>query len=257
MCQMKRRSFLGSSVAVLGGSTLAEEHAHAQGKSAGGAGAHVHTHTVSVMTESANRLLAALSAEQKAKIVFPFTDEERFRWFYTPVERKGITWFEMSPYQRHLASALLASGLSQAGYIKAVTIMSLEDVLRVLENDSGVRRNPENYHFSIFGEPSDSATWGYRVEGHHVSQNYTVANGQVVDGPSFFGSNPAEVKQGPRKGLRALPLEDDLGFELVHALMNRCKRRQSSIRKPMAIFSPPTRVRRRSRVNPPVWRPPR
>jgi len=140
------------------------------------------------------------------------------RWFYTPVERKGLTLGEMAPFQRHLASALLAAGLSQAGYIKAVTIMSLEEVLKIIENDSGARRNPEKYHFSIFGTPSDSTTWGYRVEGHHVSQNYTVVNGSVISGPSFFGSNPAEVKQGPRKGLRALPHEDDMGFTLIETL---------------------------------------
>jgi hypothetical protein len=96
--------------------------------------------------------------------------------------------------------------------------MSLEDVLKALENDSGERRDPEKYHFTVFGTPSDTGTWGWRVEGHHLSQNYTVANGQVVDGPSFFGSNPAEVRQGPRKGLRTLAGEDDLGFELIHAL---------------------------------------
>jgi hypothetical protein len=114
--------------------------------------------------------------------------------------------------------------LSQPGYIKAVTIMSLEDVLKVMENDSGVRRNPEKYHFTIFGTPSDAGTWGYRVEGHHISQNYTVTNGQVVDGPSFFGSNPAEVKQGPRKGLRVLAPEDDLGFEVINALDERLQK---------------------------------
>ena len=70
----------------------------------------------------------------------------------------------------------------------------------------------------MFGTPSDTGTWGWRVEGHHLSQNYTVANGQVVDGPSFFGANPAEVRQGPRKGLRTLAGEDDLGFEVIHAL---------------------------------------
>ena len=37
---------------------------------------HNHVHTVSVMTETANRLLAALSPEQKAKVTFPFQDEE-------------------------------------------------------------------------------------------------------------------------------------------------------------------------------------
>jgi hypothetical protein len=215
MCQVQRRSFLSSSANLLGGSLIASQKGHGQ---TAANDMHHHVHTVSVMTETANHLLAALGPEQKAKAVISFGDEERMRWFYTPVERKGLTLGEMSPYQRHLASALLAAGLSQTGYIKAVTIMSLEDVLKVIENDSGARRNPEKYHFSIFGTPSDTGTWGYRVEGHHVSQNYTVANGQVVGGPSFFGSNPAEVKQGPRRGLRVLAREDDMGFEVIHAL---------------------------------------
>jgi hypothetical protein len=124
----------------------------------------------------------------------------------------------MSPYQKHLASALLAAGLSQTGYIKAVTIMSLEDVLKFLENDSGERRNPEKYYFSLFGTPSNSGTWGYRVEGHHLSQNYTVVDGEIIDGPAFFGCNPAEIRQGTRKGLRTLAREDDLGIELIHLL---------------------------------------
>lgn len=217
MCQIKRRSFLSATAGILGAAPLAQ-HSHAQTKNAAASGLQRHTHSVSVMSETANRLLAALDANQKTKAQFPFDDPERFRWFYTPVERKGLTWSEMSPYQRHLASALLAAGLSQTGYIKAVTIMSLEDVLRMMENGSGPRRDPENYHFTIFGEPGDSGTWGYRVEGHHVSQNYTIANGQVIDGPSFFGSNPAQVKQGPRAGLRALPQEDDLGFALINSL---------------------------------------
>jgi hypothetical protein len=45
-----------------------------------------------------------------------------------------------------------------------------------------------------------------------------VANGHVLNGPSFFGSNPAEVRQGLRKGLRTLAGEDDLGFEVIHTL---------------------------------------
>jgi hypothetical protein len=56
------------------------------------------------------------------------------------------------------------------------------------------------------------------VEGHHVSQNFTVANGHVVDGPSFFGANPAEVRQGPRAGLRTLAAEEDLGRDLITSL---------------------------------------
>src|SRR5213592_1823015 len=220
MCQVKRRSFLGLSATILGGGLVAAKTAHGfqnDGQSAAGT-VHHHVHATSVMTETANRFLAALSPEQRMKATFQFSDDERMNWHFIPKERKGLTLREMSPYQRHLASALLAAGLSQTGYIKAVTIMSLEDVLKIMENDSGERRNPEKYYVSVFGTPSDGGTWGYRVEGHHLSQNYTVVNGKVIDGPSFFGANPAEVRQGPRKGLRTLPGEDDLGIELIHTL---------------------------------------
>jgi Protein of unknown function (DUF3500) len=153
------------------------------------------------MAECAKRFLGALDADQR-KALFPFNTDERMNWHFIPRERTGLPLLEMTLYQKHLASALLATGLSQGGYIKAVTIMSLEDVLRILEDDSGERRNPEKYYFSLFGTPSDSGTWGYRIEGHHLSQNYTVVDGKAIDAPSFFGSNPAELRQGPRKGLR-------------------------------------------------------
>jgi hypothetical protein len=176
------------------------------------------TNSASVMTEAANRFLVSLTPEQKAKATFKFDDAERMNWFYVPIDRKGLPLREMSPYQKHLASALLSAGLSQSGYMKAVTIMSLEDVLKMMEKDSGERRNPEKYYFSIFGTPGDDATWGYRVEGHHVSQNWTVVRGKVVDAPSFFGDNPAEVRVGPRAGLRTLAAEEDLGRDLISSL---------------------------------------
>lgn len=219
---MKRRSFLTSSAAVLGASTLAplaaQDHHHHDH----------HRPAASLITECANRFLAALDENQRGRAMFPFDTDERMNWHFIPDNtklaidtlgvRKGLTLRDMSPYQRHLASALLAAGLSQSGYIKAVTIMSLEEVLRVMEGDAGEHRNPEKYYFSIFGTPADTGAWGYRVEGHHVSQNYTVVNGKVLGGPSFFGANPAEVRQGPRKGLRVLAAEDDLGFDLIRTL---------------------------------------
>jgi hypothetical protein len=176
------------------------------------------TNSSSVMLESANRFLNALTPEQRAKAVFAFDDAERKNWAFIPQERKGLPLREMSPYQKHLASALLSAGLSQSGYMKAVTIMSLEDVLRVMEKDNGERRNPEKYYFSIFGTPSETGVWGYRVEGHHVSQNYTLVGSRIVDGPSFFGANPAEVREGPRAGLRTLAAEEDLGRDVVASL---------------------------------------
>ncbi len=171
-----------------------------------------------VMTRAAQHFLASFTPEQRAKATFAFQEDERLNWHYIPKERKGIPLLEMTMAQKALAHALLSAGLSQQGYIKAVTIMSLDDVLRVMENDDGNRRNPEKYYFTVFGEPSDTGTWGFRVEGHHLSQNFTVVNGKVADTPSFFGANPAEVREGPRKGLRTLAAEEDLGRDLMESL---------------------------------------
>jgi uncharacterized protein DUF3500 len=175
-------------------------------------------HTSAVMTESAKAFLASLTPEQRAQATFALQDDERFDWHYIPKPRKGLPLRDMTSAQKQLAHALLAAGLSQRGYIKATTIMSLDEILQVMENGKGPRRDPDGYFFTIFGEPSETGTWGYRIEGHHISQNFTVTNGKVQDAPSFFGSNPAEVLDGPRKGLRVLAREDDLGRELMALL---------------------------------------
>ncbi len=223
MKRIDRRSLLSSAASFAGTGLLVHKIAGAyQGHDHVDSPSPVHAHrpiaSGSLMTEAANRFLAALGPEQRAKATFKFEDDERMNWHFVPRERKGLPLREMTPYQKHLASALLSAGLSQTGYIKAVTIMSLEDVLRIIEKDSGEHRNPEKYYFSVFGTPSETDSWGYRVEGHHFSQNYTVVNGSVTDGPSFFGANPAEVRQGPRKGLRTLAAEDDLGLDMIQSL---------------------------------------
>lgn len=176
------------------------------------------------MAKAARHFLDALTPEQRAKTAFRFEDDERINWHFIPRARKGLALREMTPTQKLLAHALLSAGLSRQGYIKAATIMSLEEVLRILENDSGERRNPEGYYFSIFGEPSENGAWGFRVEGHHVSQNFTLVNGRAHDAPAFFGANPAEVREGPRKGLRALAAEEDLARELLGSLDREQKR---------------------------------
>jgi hypothetical protein len=186
--------------------------------------AYVRIPSSGIMETAAKNFLNSLTPQQRAQATYKFEDDQRFDWHFIPKARKGLPLKEMTSYQTKLAHALLSAGLSQRGYIKAVTIMSLEDVLKVMEKDNGERRNPDGYFFTIFGEPSSSGVWGYRVEGHHLSQNYTVAGGKVVDSPSFFGSNPADVKDGPRKGTRVLAAEEDLARELVTALEGEQKK---------------------------------
>ena len=174
------------------------------------------------MASAALHFLASLSPEQKAKATFKFEDDQRLVWHFIPdsmFPRKGISFKELDPAQQKLAHALLSAGLSQRGYQKATTIMSLESILKELEHGKGPVRDPDLYFFSLFGEPSESTTWGWKVEGHHLSLNYTVVGGQfIASAPSFMGSNPAEVKQGPRHGLRILSREEDLARELLQSL---------------------------------------
>ncbi|MBL8236087.1 MAG: DUF3500 domain-containing protein [Bryobacterales bacterium] len=177
------------------------------------------THTPLVMSNAAQALLNSLSGEQKAKAVFSFNDEERLNWHFIPRERKGLSYKHMTPEQRPLALALLNASLSQQGFVKATSIMSLEEILKIQENNTPPgRRDPENYFFSIFGEPSENGTWGFRFEGHHVAMNFTIVNNKVASSPMFYGTNPAEVKAGPRAGLRVLGNEEDLARAVVKSL---------------------------------------
>ena len=173
-----------------------------------------------VMAEAANKFLASLTPEQKAKANFEFGDGQRFDWHFIPRDRKGLPLKDLDENQRKLAMEFMKTGLGPAGYQKATTIMSLEPVLAQLEGPSRrFPRDPELYYFSVFGTPSAKSPWGWRVEGHHVALNYTVVKGEMVSNtPLFFGANPAEVREGERKGLRALAGEEDKGRELIQAL---------------------------------------
>lgn len=172
-----------------------------------------------VMENAANNFLAMLSPEQKAKATFTVDDKERLNWHFVPRERKGLPLREMDAGQRAMAEALLSAGLSQSGYTKVANILSLEPVLKVMEKDAGGRRDAAGYFFSIFGQPSQTETWGWRFEGHHVALNYTVVKGQAIaSSPTFFGANPAEIKDAGRKGFRALAREEDMGRELLQSL---------------------------------------
>lgn len=172
------------------------------------------------MLAAANGFLGALSAEQKKQATYTLTDPERENWFFTPVPRHGLPLKQMDSKQRDLALALLRSGLSQRGLARAEAIMSMELVLRELENDRPPgRRDPLLYFVTVFGTPAADKSWGWRFEGHHLSFNFTLVNGShVFFAPTFIGSNPAEVRNGPRTGERVLGEEEDLGRAIVKSL---------------------------------------
>ena len=170
----------------------------------------------SAMSSAALRFLDSLNDEQEAAVRFPFDGEDRFDWHFIPRERKGVSLKMMTGSQRAAALDLVRTGLSEEGFTKAEIIRQLEQIL--YEQEGRDIRDPDLYFFMIFGEPDDGAAWGWRYEGHHISQNWTIVDGAVAAAPQFFGSNPAEVRGGPRQGLRVLGSEEDQARALLGSL---------------------------------------
>ena len=179
------------------------------------------------MADAAKSFLTALSPELTQKAKFSYDDTHRLKWYFTPQQDKqkqatrvGARLEELSSDQKVAALALLKTGLSAKGFEQAITIMSLENLLSDLEGPKGaMTRNPAWYFVSVFGDPSNTGKWSWRFEGHHMSVNYTLDKGEVVAAtPLTFGSNPADVKEGPRKGLRNLAGVEDPAKVLIASL---------------------------------------
>ena len=177
------------------------------------------------LSQAATAWIDTLDADQKARGLRPFGEATRTDWHFVPkASRKGVQLRDMTPAQEQAALTLLRSALSQAGYDKSLVIMSLEEILRRLEGERAKNiRDPKRYFFTIFGTPADTGAWSLSVEGHHLSFNFAVRDGVVVDStPQFMGANPAEVKTSypalPEPGQRVLRDEEMLAFELVRSL---------------------------------------
>lgn len=195
----------------------------------------------SAIVTKASDFLEMLDEEQKQKAQYAYEDDERYDWHFVPRERNGIPFNDLSQKQRQAALALLKSYLSDQGFQKANNIMALENILREVENrgPDDTYRDPLNYSITIFGTPSADSLWGWRLEGHHISLNFSSANNEIVAStPTFWGSNPAIVKTGLQRGRQVLKAETDLGFTLVNSLdMNQLRTAVVSEKAPSDIIT--------------------
>ena len=165
------------------------------------------------MADAATKFVASLTPEQRQKAVFAFDSSERLHWNFIPTDafpRNGLTFKEMTEPQRALAHDLLKAGLSQRGYMTASAIMDLETILGDLERrqtaaggrGEGMQRDPVRYFFSVFGTPSRRNPPG--AGGSKATTSRCISTSSTArwssSTPTFFGSNPAEVPDGPKKG---------------------------------------------------------
>lgn len=206
------------------------------------------------IVQAANNFISLLDSKQKNAALFPFDTEERYGFHYFPIDnRKGIPWDQLGDGQKTAALDLMKSCLSDSAVKKVREIMQLEILLKALEDRSKDDhfRDPGKYYYTIFGLPGANTIWGWRLEGHHVSFNFSVQDKKLVAGtPGFLGANPAVVQDGPDKGKEILKEERIMGFNFLHSLS------KAQLEKTIFSSSPPhdivTSINRKAMIDHPV-----
>ncbi|GAB7044019.1 MULTISPECIES: DUF3500 domain-containing protein [Catenuloplanes] len=176
------------------------------------------------MVDAATAWLAALDDAQREPAQLPWPSPERRRWFYTPTDHGGLPLSRMSAVQQQAAMRLVATGLSEPGFVTASTIIGLENVLDRTEDWSTSAgrprgRDPQLYWLRVFGTPGLTGPWSWRFGGHHVSVHHLVLDGEVRSStPCFLGADPASAPLLGGHLLRPLGAAEDLARELVSSL---------------------------------------
>jgi len=159
-----------------------------------------------------------LSPVQLARTIYPVDDIEWRKWmnqhFYA---RQGISFADMTDRQREAAYGLMRASLSTQGFELTRNIMRLNETLAELSGDHDFL-GEWLYYIQIYGKPSASDPWGWKLEGHHAIINYFVLGDQVVMTPLFIGSEPVKAPSGKYKGIEILQKEQNDGLALLNAL---------------------------------------
>ena len=187
-------------------------------------------------TFAAMALYDHLDGEQRARVVVPLDDDNRTHWNFLPESgRRGVPIRDMSQTQRYLAHRLIAQCMSVEGYAQVVQVMSLEHVLRELNEPvfghvAAHFRDPEGYFLTFFNQPQPDSDWGWRLVGHHLSLNFTVAGQDLLAStPLLLGSEPARFGPVPDPRQRGGPRLLAAGDARRHS---RRRPRRSTRRRP-------------------------
>lgn len=183
----------------------------------------------------ADSLYHSLDPLQKRMAALSFADTARMKWNNLPVgmrPRVGLSIGSMSNDQRKLVHRVLSASLSSQGYLKATGIMHLDNLLNwyydslfykkeINEGEykelSNLLWSHRNYYFAFFGQPGERI-WGFKLEGHHLSVNFTFDGNKLAFTPLFIGTDPAEYPTTEYAGWRVLGQEEDLGIKLINML---------------------------------------
>jgi hypothetical protein len=143
---------------------------------------------------AAEALLAAVSEEQRAKLVFAMDDEEqRARWSNLPTgmfARTGLRMGDLSEAQRAAVHTLLRALLSADGHRQIVENIAGEQQLVRPGQRGAVVFGEDEFYVSFLGRPSLTEAFGVQFGGHHLALNATVVGERIVLTPSLTGGQP-------------------------------------------------------------------
>ena len=210
---------------------------------------------VEEIRNSVKLFINSLTEVQKKSAVVDFADSARQKWNNLPVgllSRAGIKMGSLTDDQRKQVHRILSASLSSQGYLKATSIMHLDNLLnlyydtlyqRKAINETVYKRmrdlqwSNQNFYLALFNTPADSL-WGFKLEGHHLSLNFTFHQNRLAITPLFVGTDPAEYPTGEYAGWRVLGQEEDLGIKLINILSPQQKKKATiSNNVPADIFT--------------------
>jgi Protein of unknown function (DUF3500) len=164
------------------------------------------------------KFLASLEPDKRKAATFAWDGPEWRSWNYFGVGgyiKPGLRLEQMSAEQKAAAWDLLATWQSPAGLAKTRNVMLLQDILAASGNGTG-QRSSERFSFSVFGTPAEAGAWGFRLEGHHLTQSLAVRDNRIVSiTPSSFSALPNRVTSGRHAGLVTLKDEETLARRLI------------------------------------------
>jgi hypothetical protein len=176
------------------------------------------------LVNAANDLIHSLSTDLKKRALVSF-DLQRSQGISLPPDRPiGISLKNLNARQKKAVHVMLQHSLSVQGYLKVTGIMQIDEMFPDSLSQATPKQTwlpfhpPGYYNLIIFGTPSSQQPWGWRLEGHHLLLNFTVASAQIACAPMVLGVNPSEISDGPLAGWQVMGAETSRAAQLLASL---------------------------------------
>lgn len=170
---------------------------------------------------AAQAYLAALKRSDFRRFaVQPLDSPDRRRWInaFPDWMPTGVWLADLEPSEREAAFKVIEASLSARGFDQTRKAMKVNQALGEFINHSTDSICELGYFFTIFGEPSTTTPWSWRLMGYHLVIYCTIVGDQMVLTPSFMGAEMSVIDEGPYAGIELLQEEQRAGLELATSL---------------------------------------